>query len=312
MPSLPFVIGAGVSRTGTTSLKSALETLGYHPFHTSELLHGQADTDSWFRLATAARKGQDTHNLTLQTAQLVLDQGYNATTDFPTALLLEEFLQLQPNAKVILSVRSNSSVWKESIVETMSKTHDVYSRPPFSMQPFFRQYVDDLLPWFLERFGAVPPSNNNNKIHPRDYYYSMEALDLERAYTKWIQHVKKVVPSKALLIHKPEDGFAPICKHLKIAACPIQEYPHLNSREEFLDTMWTLELVTNLFWPVSWSFVLLLLVLVRFWIALQAQNKAARKAAKKATATAKKVTATAKKSTAKKGKGKVGASKKKK
>ena len=275
MPSLPFVIGAGVSRTGTTSLKAALETLGYHPFHTSELFHGQADADSWFRLATAARKGQDTQNLTLQTAQLVLDQGYNATTDFPTALLLEEFLKLQPNAKVILSVRSNSSVWKDSIVETMGKTYGVYSRPPFSMQPFFRQYTNDLLPWFLERFGAVPPGKT---FHPRD---SMEELDLERAYTNWIQHVKKLVPSKRLLIHKPEDGFAPICKHLKIATCPM-EYPHLNSRDEYLNTMWTFEIMNNIFWPVSWSFVLLLLVLIRFYITLQAQNKTARKAAKKA------------------------------
>jgi hypothetical protein len=293
MPSLPFVIGAGVSRTGTTSLKAALETLGYHPYHTSELFHGQADADSWFRLVTAARKGKDTQNLTLQTAQLVLDQGYNATTDFPTALLLEEFLQLQPNAKVILSVRSNSSVWKDSIVETMGKTYDVYSRPPFSMQPFFRQYTNDLLPWFLERFGAVPPGK---KFHPRD---SMEELDLERAYTNWIQHVKKVVPSKRLLIHKPEDGFKPICKHLKIAACPIMEYPHLNSRDEYLNTMWTYELMTNLFWPVSWSVVLLLLVLVRFCITLQAQNKAVVKAVKKVTA-------------GKKAKGKVDATKQKK
>jgi hypothetical protein len=296
MPSLPFVIGAGVSRTGTTSLKAALETLGYHPFHTSELFHGQADTDSWFRLATAARKGDAVQNLTLQTAQLVLEQGYNATMDFPTALLLEEFLQLQPNAKVILSVRSNSSVWKESIVETMGKAFDVYSRPPFSMQSFFRQYTNELLPWFLERFGAVPPGK---KIHPRDV--SMEELDLERAYTNWIQHVKKVVPSKHLLIHKPQDGFAPICKHLKIAAdaCPTMEYPHLNSRDEYLNTMWTFELMTNLFWPVSWSFVLLLLVLVRFCITLQAQTKAARKAARN-------------NATGRKGKSKVAAAKKKK
>ena len=53
---LPFVVGAGLGRTGTHSLRAALEKLGYSKtFHMKEILEGHTPPDKWFALAQNER-----------------------------------------------------------------------------------------------------------------------------------------------------------------------------------------------------------------------------------------------------------------
>ncbi|CAB9529508.1 NAD dependent epimerase dehydratase (Partial), partial [Seminavis robusta] len=127
-PELPFVVGAGLGRTGTHSLQAALATLGYRSrFHMSEIMGRYVSPEPWFELARTERDtGVKNKTLALQAAQSVIDQGYRATTDYPCCLLYPEFLELT-DGKVILSVRSNASGWKKSILETLA----VLPRPFF-------------------------------------------------------------------------------------------------------------------------------------------------------------------------------------
>ncbi|KAI4255265.1 MAG: hypothetical protein L6R42_006823 [Xanthoria sp. 1 TBL-2021] len=84
------VIGAGLPRTGTTSLKAALEILGFDPCH---------------HMVTAAlKKGL---------------RGYRAAVDTPTCEVYEELLVIFPNAKVILSVRDSKEQWWKSFNDTV-------------------------------------------------------------------------------------------------------------------------------------------------------------------------------------------------
>ena len=256
-----FVIGAGLGRTGTHSLRAALMNLGYSKvFHMKEILDGVANPEPWFELARSERKaGTKLPDLALQTAQGVIDQGYMATTDYPTCLLYPEFLQLKPNGKVILSVRSNPKDWEISVMDTIGIIHLPLLKPPFSYMPFFQGFASSLAPWIWERTGGIAPLGGLE--YPFD---SLGEHDLEGSYTQWLNTVKETVPPSQLLIHHAKDGYAPICEFLEIPKhdCPKEPYPYIADTKEMKDAIRLFETINLMFWP---AVVLLLVIIV--WVA---------------------------------------------
>lgn len=254
---LPFVVGAGLGRTGTLSFKKAMELLGYKTFHMTENFEGRADSDSWFNLAATSRlHGEKNKDLAIETSKLVLQQGYNATTDFPACLLYQEFLQLQPNTKVILSVRKNPQVWSKSVLDSIGQIGNTVAKLPFSLSPTFSRFSSDLIPFLWEEIGVAPLGTFDYGAPLRE---DMKQ-ELEAAYTAWIQRVKETVPADQLLIHEPSHGFGPICRHLGIldSECPAK-YPHVNSKEEFQQMVRWFNSMRFLFWSVVAILVLLAL-----------------------------------------------------
>ncbi|CAB9508347.1 expressed unknown protein [Seminavis robusta] len=261
---LPFVIGAGVGRTGTHSLQAALITLGYNkPFHMHEILDGLVDADPWFELAANERAtGMINNTLALKMAQNVIDLGYTATTDYPCCFLYSEFLELtNGKGKVILSVRSSPSDWKKSVLDTIGILSLPFFKPPFSFSPFFSQFAGVLVPWLWERTGVANLGQIDVPTESLiDYEDSMEA-----AYTQWIKTIKKQVPPEQLLIHHAKDGYPPLCKFLGIekADCPKEDYPHIGDTQEMKQLIRTFEIVTEVFWPVVALLGLLLVLVIR-------------------------------------------------
>ena len=97
------VIGAGLGRTGTLSLKTALEELGFAKcYHMTDLLAHLEHTTVW----DAAARGEPVDWETLF-------QGYQATVDWPGCNFYKQFMEHYPEAKVILTVR-NPEQWYES------------------------------------------------------------------------------------------------------------------------------------------------------------------------------------------------------
>jgi len=97
------VIGAGFGRTGTMSLKVALETLGFGPcYHMMELLAYPEHADVW----EAARRGEAVK------WDGILGE-YDAAVDWPACTFYEELMERYPEAKVLLSVRDPDR-WYES------------------------------------------------------------------------------------------------------------------------------------------------------------------------------------------------------
>src|SRR3712207_2137652 len=104
------VIGAGFGRTGTSSLKNALEELGFTKcYHMEELLYHPEDVVFW----EAAQQGKKVNWDELFT-------NYQATVDFPGYRHYQELMQYYPDAKVILSMRSPEK-WYESSYNTIYK-----------------------------------------------------------------------------------------------------------------------------------------------------------------------------------------------
>src|SRR5579864_5358279 len=103
------VIGAGVGRTGTLSLKGALETLLGGPcYHMMEVITHPAHVDVW----RAAGSGED-----VDWAAFLA--GYAATSDFPACLFWRDLRELYPDALVLLSTRSSTQTWWESASQTI-------------------------------------------------------------------------------------------------------------------------------------------------------------------------------------------------
>ncbi len=187
------VVGAGVGRTGTNSLKIALETLLDGPcHHMFEIVSNPHQVPGW----TAAIDGQDVdwHGL--------LD-GYVAQVDWPGASFWPELTAANPEALVILSVR-DADAWYESASNTIFQVFD--KMPP------------EMAPWFESMRGLM------------DARFSAE-LDnraaMMDAYERHNDAVREAVPADRLLEWTPTDGWEPLCERLGVPV-PDQPFPVTN------------------------------------------------------------------------------------
>ncbi len=101
------IIGAGFGRTGTLSLKHALEQLGFGPYyHMAEVgLHPQH-----IPLWRAATRGEPVDWESIFGS-------FRSTVDWPACTFWRELLALNPQAKVLLSVR-DAQAWHTSAQTT--------------------------------------------------------------------------------------------------------------------------------------------------------------------------------------------------
>ena len=118
------VIGAGFGRTGTLSVKAALEELGVGPcYHMVEVFDKPGHVALW----QAAAEGKS-----IDWEELFAD--YNAVVDWPACTFYQQLMQAYPEAKVLLTVRDPQS-WYESTKNTiyqvsrMSPELPGYGRP---------------------------------------------------------------------------------------------------------------------------------------------------------------------------------------
>jgi hypothetical protein len=196
------IIGAGFGRSGTMSLKVALERLGYKPcYHMLEVLKHPSHIDGW--LAAAEGKPVDWDSIL---------GGYEAGVDYPLSPFYKELMAAYPNAKVILSVRDPQR-WYESTLETI--------------------YQGAAMPDWLMQF--IPPYRNFLKMVRRSVWERLfDGRFEEREYAiqvfnEWIEDVKRTVPREKLLIFNLADGWDPLCEFLG-APIPKKPFPHINSR----------------------------------------------------------------------------------
>ena len=102
------VIGAGLGRTGTLSLKAALERIGYGPcYHMIEVLAKPERGRHWLEQTRSGSHDWD-----------AIFQGYRATVDWPAAAFWRELVGRYPDAKVLLSLR-DADRWYESVMNTI-------------------------------------------------------------------------------------------------------------------------------------------------------------------------------------------------
>lgn len=197
------VIGAGLGRTGTMSLKAALEyLLGAPCYHMVELFkHLEEHTPLWHAAARGEKVAWD-HLFT----------GYSATVDEPSSILWKELVAYYPDALVILSKRDAVSWWKSASATILAKVSKAPTEPP--EQVAWHNLLMDLY----------------KQVHPNGI------TDPELTQQSFLSHMRQVeatVPQHKLLVWEAGDGWEPICKALNLAV-PDEPFPNTNSTKEFL------------------------------------------------------------------------------
>jgi len=244
-PRTPMrMIGAGLGRTGTSSLVGALKQLGYTPYHMKEGVVDKQHHQQWARLIDAWVGDAKEKAAAMEAViDLMAVEGFDATTDYPACLIFEELMVRYPEAKVVLSVRSSGETWAKSVLQTIGGFHGLLGQRPFSFTANMRAFA---------KVGEGVFPLTGVELHPVTRI--PEAASLAKAHDDWIEHVRKVVPPERLLVHQFSDGFGPLCEILKIpaSACPA-EYPRLNDTAVMKAAMMTLQIVSWIWVPVLLS-----------------------------------------------------------
>jgi len=190
------VVGSGLGRTGTMSLKLALEQLGLGPCHHMvevfmhpesvplwvEAGHGPGDWDRIF-------------------------DGYQSMVDYPGARFWREIADHYPDAKVLHSVRDPDR-WFESTQETIFAPGSAVDSGPGPMRAFF----------------DVVSAGIAGRLHDRDFMIDH--------FNRHTEAVKAAIPADRLLVFDVKQGWEPLCAFLGVPV-PDTPFPRENSREEF-------------------------------------------------------------------------------
>ena len=195
------VLGAGFGRTGTLSLKYALEELGFGPcHHMMEVMRDPKQNEWFYRISQGDR---------VEWGEVFAD--YSSAVDWPSASYYAELMEVFPDAKVILSVRDSDS-WYKSVKDTI---FNVVPNIPHWVQAIFPRSKKIAI--LIEEI--VWQGVFNGRFNDRQY-----AIDV---YEKNTEAVMASVPSDRLLIHSAKEGWEPICKFLEVPV-PETEYPWVN------------------------------------------------------------------------------------
>lgn len=193
------VVGAGLGRTGTHSLKLALEKLLGGPcYHMLEVLGHPDHVPTWHRAINGEQVDWD-----------VLLSGYVAAVDWPEVAVWRELHAAYPDAPVLLSVRDSTESWWNSFSQTILEV--MKKGAPTEDDPWFAMATD-----MMRRFSPD----------------GMEPDALKAAYERHNQSVRDRVPAGQLIEWRPRDGWGPICAGLGLPV-PEEDFPHVNTTDDF-------------------------------------------------------------------------------
>lgn len=200
------VIGAGYGRTGTASLKLALEQLGFGPcHHMAEVLPNPDRVAIWEQIG---RREQGVPGTLWDQAF----EGYRSTVDWPACTHWRALMARYPKAKVVLSKRDPGK-WFESVNATILNPEGVEGMRASPMGEMLDRNI-----WRL--FGG--------RLADRDHMIA--------CFERHNEEVVKSVPREKLLVFDAKDGWEPLCRFLGVAV-PLEPFPHVNTKEAMVELM---------------------------------------------------------------------------
>ena len=206
------LIGAGLPRTATTTQMIALEMLGLPCYHMRDMMADLETSVPQWRQALEGNGQWDE-----------IFAGKESTVDFPASYFWRELIDVYPDAKVLLSVRSGES-WVDSMENTIAQIwfgdslmHHL-AQAQYQIDPVYAGWLDVLHDMWEKRDMLLNTDGN-----PELLATQMEA---------WNQEVIDTVPPDRLLVWNPKDGWEPLCELLELPV-PEQPLPHVNDTENF-------------------------------------------------------------------------------
>ena len=193
------VVGAGFGRTGTLSLKIALERLGVGPcYHMAEVFPRPQHVAMWHRLAFEHQIDWDE-----------LFRGFHATVDWPSARWWREIAAHYPDARVLLSVR-DPEAWYKSMSDTI-------------YQPLKEPAPDDA-PEIVRLQSEMARKAILAETFDNRFEDKAHAIDV---FNRHNQEVRDTIDPGRLLTFDVREGWAPLCRFLEVPI-PDEPFPRLN------------------------------------------------------------------------------------
>lgn len=201
------VIGAGLGRTGTLSLKGALERLGLGPcYHMLEVFDHPEHIAVWDRAADGEAVDWD-----------ALFRGYRSAVDWPTCHFYRELAARYPEAKVILTLRDPER-WYKSAWDTI---FPIMLGPQPGQNPGHSEVAQA-----QARMAAkiIRDAKFGGRLDDRAHALAV--------FDRHIAEVKQAIPPERLLVYEVAQGWEPLCRFLD-RPVPAEPFPQVNSTEDF-------------------------------------------------------------------------------
>lgn len=199
------VIGPGFGRTGTNTLKYALEMLDLGPcHHMEEVFPNPQQLAYWQALAAGESVDWDQ-----------VFEGYRSQVDWPGAHVWRELAAAYPEAKVILTVRPEEDWWR-SFSNTIGKL--------MAMDPATAPLPPPLI--------AVMLMADKLFVKPTFGDGVGDKQTAIKAFRQRIADVRAAIPPERLLVFNVAEGWEPLCAFLG-KPVPAAPFPVRNTTDDF-------------------------------------------------------------------------------
>jgi hypothetical protein len=196
------VVGSGLGRTGTKSMQTALNMLGFGPCHhmVEVFMHPES-----MQLWVDAAEGRPDWD--------AIFKDYHAMVDYPGAAYWRQIADHYPDAKVLHTVRDPDQWWESTQATIFSPA-----------SPAVQGQVDGLPAKFFAGFMGPLRDHLQDRAWMTDHF---------RRHT---EAVKAAIAPERLLIYQVGEGWDRLCAFLGVPV-PTEPYPSENSRQEFIGRM---------------------------------------------------------------------------
>ncbi len=210
------VIGTGHGRTGTHSLKLALEQLGFGKcYHMIELIEHPADLVYFQKAERGEAVDWDE-----------LFDGYHSACDFPIILYMEQLMKKYPEAKYIHTTR-NAESWSKSFSDTILKVSN-----PSLLQILKTMIRLPFSPAVRKRLPVFKFNGTMLKKIMGDKAKTKEGMIAH--FNEYNEKMLNLVPKDRLLIYDVKSGWEPLCRFLNVPV-PATPFPVTNTTQEFVE-----------------------------------------------------------------------------
>ncbi len=193
------VVGAGFGRTGTLSLKNALEKIGCGPcYHMLEVFPRPDHVAMWHKLAFSQQMDWD-----------LVFRDFRATVDWPAARWWREIAAHFPDAKVLLSVR-DPEAWYKSMTDTI---YQPMKWPVPGDVPEMVRLQNEMVR------KAILADTFDNRFEDKAHAIGV--------FNRHIQEVRDTIDPARLLVFDVREGWEPLCRFLEVPV-PTDPFPRVN------------------------------------------------------------------------------------
>lgn len=211
----PKIICPGLGRTGTSSMKEALEIIGFGPsYHFRELINNPEQVKEWKKLRDGKSISKDS-----------IFYKFNAFMDFPAHVFYNKLSDLFDDYRVILTTRDFDD-WYESNLESIYKASPGFkNKIKFTYKLTYSKRTRYLLEVLLF----------NRKYYWQNLYKG-KFKDKEFVRSAFNRHNNKIIDKYSknnnLLVFNVNNGWEKLCDFLN-TEIPNVDFPHLNKKEDF-------------------------------------------------------------------------------